>query len=201
MNSRNSVKNKKALNLLVSMKFSRKQMIGLNKFNQEFENQKNEENELKIKNPFEQGYGELLDESEVNLEYHENEIKKPITKISQQIMKYEEPAFLPDSINYYPLNQEEITDFSSLDGNLNGYDYKLTHSNKDMLEEEMKKLEINYKFSDYPKENRLSSLNYFKVASSSKVSLSKFVSVVFSTYCGGRRWGRRKWWRWDCSII
>lgn len=124
----------------------------LNKFNQEFENQKNEDNELEIINPFDQGYGELLDESEVNLEYNDNEIKKPITKISQQIMKYEEPAFLPDSINYYPLNQEEITDFSSLDGNLNGYDYKLTHSNKDMLEEEMKKLEINYKFSDYPKE-------------------------------------------------
>ena len=124
----------------------------LNKFNQEFENQKNEDNELELKNPFEEGYGKLLDKSEVNLKYNENEIKKPNTKICQQIIKYEEPAFLPDSINYYPLNQEEIKDFSSLDGNLNGYDYKLTHSNKDTLEDEMKKLEIEYKFSDYPKE-------------------------------------------------
>ena len=117
--------------------------------------------------------------------------------MSQQIMKYEEPAFLPDSINYYPLNQEEITDFSSLDGNLNGYDYKLTHSNKDMLEEEMKNVwEVRQIMTEEEFDEAAGKKDacYHKVKSRYKVWPSAYASgaLVQCRKKGAANWGNSK---------
>ena len=125
----------------------------LNEFNKEFEKKNNQTNNEY--EPFEKGYGSMLDKSEIELEYKNNEIKKISKNIKNELIKYNEPTYLPDSINYYPLDNEEIKDFSSLNGNgnLDCYDYKISHAEKNNLDEEMQKLEINYNFVDYPKDN------------------------------------------------
>ena len=125
----------------------------LNKFNDEFENMKinnlsdslGEENQ---KNPFDLGYGELMDMSEQNGEMDYEpflEKKEPKTKFQTEIIEYKEPKYLPDTIVNFPLNIKKIDDFTELTGDLKMADYKKTF--QDPVEKK------NIEERDYPSQN------------------------------------------------
>ena len=156
----------------------------LNRFNAEFEKSKdvNPESVEEVHNPFAEGYGGLMDPSEISLdsfpedldpswEYPTEEELQDHQGFVGEIIPFEEPEFLPNYVKYLPINKTEITDFSTLEGNLHGSDYKLAHTDnisghrssdlkKDgsknkitNLEEKIKELGNHPKFEKYPHEN------------------------------------------------
>jgi curved DNA-binding protein CbpA len=81
-------------------------------------------------NPFQQGgYGDIMDESEINLDscysqedlqkMRENDNEKNTHQFDKQIIEYKEPESLPNTVTSYPLLPSEITDFSGSSSNKN----------------------------------------------------------------------------------
>lgn len=104
-------------------------------------------------NPFEFGYGELMDTSEdisqlpsTLLEYKEIEETEPSQVFNREIIEYKEPQFLPDTFNHYPLNCEKIDDFSGSTPNnqLLMTDYYKSYGKHKQLKEE------DFEFKDFP---------------------------------------------------
>lgn len=155
----------------------------LNQFNDRFQKikDKKEDSVEEVHNPFEEGYGSLMDPSEISLDSFPEEIDPkwefPTQKELQDhqgfigdIIPFEEPEFLPNYVKYTPLDKTQIHDFSTLDGNLHGSDYKLAHTDimgcqnsKDLkgelsknkitnLEEKIKELGNHPKFNEYPQQ-------------------------------------------------
>ena len=144
----------------------------LNEFNREFESTQSTETNIKFNNPFNSGYGKLMEENEIqkkndniedndiedyyisdNLDYNpilEGDLK---TKFKREIIEYKEPGYLPDTIINYPLKIKKIDDFSELSGNLKMSDYKKSYQDSN-LEEEIKEIKAikEIKNIDYPKE-------------------------------------------------
>ena len=122
----------------------------LNEFNRRFE----KDCKIDAINPLMKGYGDLLDKSEVKLEYDETDnCLETQNKFSRELLEYEEPNFLPDSITYFPLDEEDIMDFSNLSDNLKSADYQLTHSQVENLEKEIKNTGNHKTFRDCPTES------------------------------------------------
>lgn len=149
----------------------------LNEHNDEYNNNLIEE----LHNPFTEGYGGLMDPSEISLDSFTEELnpdwKFPTQEELQdhqgfngEIIPYEEPEFLPNYVKYLPLHKIHIQDFSTLEGNLHGSDYKLAHTDiissqksKDLkingsknkitnLEEKIKELGNHPQFNKYPED-------------------------------------------------
>jgi len=93
----------------------------LQKFNQEFESLKIDENEL---DPFKDGYGDLMDNSELSEDYTDIINQKPKNTFVTDIIEYKEPNSFNNFITKCPVKGEKISDFSCLDGNINMNDYK-----------------------------------------------------------------------------
>lgn len=113
----------------------------------------NNDDNLVMLNPFEQGYGELMDTSEdisqlpnMELEYQDIEDKQPNQVFNKEIVEYKEPQFLPDTINHFPLNCNKIDDFSGSTSNnqLIMTDYYRSYGKHKELKEE------DYEFRDFP---------------------------------------------------
>ena len=138
----------------------------LNEFNAKFEN-KLETEVAEQYNPFSEGYGTLMDPSEINLDSLpvdlNGEMEFPTEKDFQEhqgfegeIVEYKEPDVLPNFVKFLPLDKKEIKDFSVLDGNLQGSDYKIAHSKvlpdstSNNLEEKIKQIGAHKKFKDFP---------------------------------------------------
>lgn len=97
----------------------------LDKFNDEFESNQNQ-NDYSI---FQSGYGELLDKSAVIDDTYNSDIDgKTNTTFKSELVIYEEPNSNPDYINQYPLDKNEINDYSLYD-KLSMNDYKSAFSN------------------------------------------------------------------------
>jgi len=96
------------------------------KFNAQFDDdQKNRFEEYMTGNPFEIGYGNLMDDDE-----RDEDEKMPITNnvFSKEIIVYEEPNILPVTYgNNFRLDISDINDFSELEGKLQMNDYVLAH--------------------------------------------------------------------------
>ena len=121
----------------------------LNEFNKQFENTKIEEINI-----FNKGYGEFMEESNSKLnEYKEIEENIPKQKFNNEIIIYDKPDYLPNNIINYPLDIDEIKDFTNIETNskLKMSDYKLSLSN-DLNEKDLLKIN-NKKFCKYPKTN------------------------------------------------
>ena len=131
----------------------------INDFNNQFDkmNVDNNSLELETTDPFAVGYGELMDMTEDNtdltmnnesdnLEYLPIEVNKPSNEFSKEIIEYKEPQYLPDSINYYPLNTKSISDFSGSTNNnsLIMTDYYKSYGKHKKLNED------DFEFKDYP---------------------------------------------------
>lgn len=94
-------------------------------------------------NPFNGGYGDLMDSNsyELNSNTCINQIdlsnialirnkdtletQGPRYSFKKQIIIYEEPTYLPDTTIHYPLEKKDINDYSKLSGNIKMCDYKL----------------------------------------------------------------------------
>jgi len=122
-------------------------------FNKEFDNKRNENNEINPydNNPFENGYGnlmdinEMLEDLEVSKEYISEEKEESKHKFTRKIIEYTEPEALPNTITYYPLDKKskDINDYSDY-----GNDIKMTDYKKAFFEpEKMKEVEER----EYPK--------------------------------------------------
>ena len=116
----------------------------------------NTENNDMMKNPFEEGYGDLMDTSEdisqlplSDLEYNQIEQKQPSKIFNKEIVEYKEPQYLPDTINHFPLNCNKINDFSGVtqSNELVMTDYYKSYGKHKKLKEE------DYNFRDYPMNN------------------------------------------------
>lgn len=121
----------------------------LNEFNKRFEEDSQEIKENTngtINNPFNIGYGELMDKSEISEDYITNENKATNNQFDFQIIEFEEPEYLPNTLLNFPLDNKKITDFSETSGKLKMSDYKLTFT-------PLKKTEKEIKEKDYPREN------------------------------------------------
>ncbi len=96
------------------------------KFNAQFDDdQKNRFEEYMTGNPFEIGYGNLMDDDE-----RDEDEKMPITNnvFSKEIIVYEEPNILPVTYgNNFRLDISDINDFSELQGKLQMNDYVMAH--------------------------------------------------------------------------
>ena len=121
------------------------------------ENNNNNNNNLDntvMYDPFESGYGELMDTSEdisqlpheTLLEYKEIEENTPSQVFNKEIVEYKEPQYLPDTINHFPLNCEKIDDFSGSTPNnqLLMTDYYKSYGKHKPLKEE------DFEFKDFP---------------------------------------------------
>lgn len=117
----------------------------LNKFNNAFVRESQDD----YNDPLSKGYGDLLETSQIDLDYQEIEPLKCENKFTQEIIAFEEPNFLPDSMVHYPLDGKEIDDFGNLTGVLKSADYRLTHSQVENLEEKIKKIGVK-EFKNYP---------------------------------------------------
>ena len=122
-------------------------------------------------NPFDlnNGYGELMDDSlfkdsilnhndnlnQINnypdFNYEEKELVFNKTIFNKEIVEYEEPEPLPDTISYYPLDNKEINDYSNLNGNLKMNDYFKTFNE----EEQSSKITNHKQFREYPKKQHI----------------------------------------------
>ena len=119
----------------------------LNEFNKRFEDDKNNyDNKEEIDNPFDKGYGDLMDKSEISEDYKTEEKNGPKNQFDCQIIEFKEPEYLPNTLINFPLDNKKITDFSETSGELKMSDYKLTFSATKNKKEEVKE-------RDYPKEN------------------------------------------------
>lgn len=121
-------------------------------FNKKFKEQRKIDDTINPleNNPFENGYGDIMDNS--NITFEETEIEyKPIeqegnkNKFIRDIIIYEEPEPLPNTISYFPLDREKIDDYSDFGNEIKMTDYKKAFFDPEKLEEVQ---EINY-----PKEN------------------------------------------------
>ena len=86
-----------------------------NDFALEFNKRFEKNTESNFKNPFDEGYSKLMEQSEnVVLDYPQKDENKPITKdFGQQLISYKEPNYLPDSYgDNFQLNNDKINDFS-----------------------------------------------------------------------------------------
>ena len=100
-------------------------------------------------NPFDKGYGEFMDKSEVNDEYNCCEDKNVNNDFTDAIVEYKEPVNLPDQVTSYPLNTKNITDFSSNSNNISMTDYKKAFSPKNKIDSNIDLCEdINKKFKN-----------------------------------------------------
>lgn len=101
-------------------------------FNAAFEKAKQEEIDKNGNNPLDNGYGQFMDERKItelnddtinNLDY--NDISKldindkSSHPFNQEIVEYKEPQSIPDMVIHFPLNGEQISDFSSQTGSNN----------------------------------------------------------------------------------
>lgn len=138
----------------------------LNEFNTKFnESLKSEIEELS--NPFSDGYGSLMDPSEISLDSLpldlNTEMEFPTEKdfeehrgFEGEIVEYKEPELLPNFVKFLPLDKKQIDDFSLLDGNIQGSDYKIAHTRllpdatSENLEEKIKKLGSHRCFENFP---------------------------------------------------
>ena len=96
-------------------------------FNKKFEEQKKIDDTINPldNNPFENGYGEIMDNSEdVELEYKPIEEVENKNKFQRDIIIYEEPEPLPNTISYFPLDREKIDDYSDFGSEIKMTDYK-----------------------------------------------------------------------------
>ena len=76
--------------------------------------------------------------------YNPNELERVKNEFKGEIIKYEEPQFLPDTITGFPLDGQEILDYSGNMDNLRMSDYKQAFSPREELPEVEER--------DYPKE-------------------------------------------------
>ena len=103
--------------------------------------------------PFKDGYGDLMDigdeensdEKPVDLiDYNDIEEQVSSNQFKNQIVKYEEPAVLPDTITHFPLNCDKIDDFSGVSNNLQMNDYYKSFGGVEEMKEE------DFVFRDFP---------------------------------------------------
>lgn len=126
----------------------------VNTFNQTFlDNHKN--------NPFDKGYGELMEDkiSKNNyIENDENDFCKPLNNdFKTDIIIYEEPFVLPNTYGeHYHLNDENITNFSHDTYNLHMTDYKMAFNNIPNLDEIITNTNTNRNLSDLIEERKKS---------------------------------------------
>jgi curved DNA-binding protein CbpA len=86
---------------------------------------KNEIDDIDDVNPFKDGYGNLMDESEYNsskakVKYKDNIKGSPKTKFKKDIILYEEPSALPNTYGkYHNLKLKKLEDYS--DGRMSDY--------------------------------------------------------------------------------
>lgn len=87
-------------------------------------------------NPFESGYGILMENSTNSLNYPQNDENKPIKEtFDLQVIKFEEPGNLPDNYGaYYQFNIEKIEDFSHQIDNITLSDYVKAYSETHNIE-------------------------------------------------------------------
>lgn len=134
----------------------------LNEFNKKFEEEcyLNSEDNINIdnNNPFSKGYGSLMDESNISEDYSEIEELQPNNTFEMQIMQYEEPEYLPNTIINFPLDNKEINDFTELSGPIKMTDYKKSFDNSTI---EMNTKNKKYEFKDFPKEKINYQPNFF----------------------------------------
>lgn len=117
-------------------------------FNKEFDKKINsEDNEIVNPydiNPFENGYGDIMDdEHTVTEKYSADLIGETKNNFIRDIVEYKEPEALPNTITHYPLDKKNIQDYS--DYNKKMSDYKLAFYEPEKLKSV---IEI-----DYPKNN------------------------------------------------
>tara|TARA_B100002019_G_C21184827_1_gene555642 strand:- start:385 stop:1053 length:669 start_codon:yes stop_codon:yes gene_type:complete len=115
-------------------------------FNKKFEEQKKIDDTINPleNNPFENGYGEIMDNSEdVELEYKPIEDVENKNKFKRDIIIYEEPEPLPNTISYFPLDREIIDDYSDFGSEIKMTDYKKAFFDPEKFEK--------VKERDYPK--------------------------------------------------
>lgn len=90
----------------------------IREFNKEFDrrNYIDETPENNLINPFDEGYGHLMDRSNnTSIDYPQNDEKKTITQdFGNHLIKYQEPNVLPDTYgDCFQLNTTKINDFSN----------------------------------------------------------------------------------------
>ena len=125
-------------------------------FNKEFEEKKKSEDF----NPFNLGYGDLMDKSEKKETYDENEEKKVSNTFSTQIVEYKEPQYLPDTHEEYPLNLKKIDDFTSHGRNIVMTDYKKAFSPKPEIDTKSIEQSINKSIEErYEEQLKLRNIN------------------------------------------
>ena len=129
-------------------------------FNREFEGlnmnnggSSNSVGDVVMNDPFKDGYGDLMDigddenadENPIDLiDYNDIEEQVSSNQFKNQIVKYEEPAVLPDTITYFPLNCEKLDDFSGVSNNLQMNDYYKSYGGVEEMKEE------DFVFRDFP---------------------------------------------------
>lgn len=131
----------------------------IEEFNNHFDNLniKTDGKDFKV-NPFQTGYGGLMDTSEDISElpsYEDKEETLPSQIFNKEIVEYKEPQYLPDSINYYPLNCDKIDDFSGSTENnqLIMTDYYKSYGKHKKIKEN------DFKFTNYPNYNMEYNMN------------------------------------------
>ena len=117
-------------------------------FNKKFEEQKKIDDTINPleNNPFENGYGEIMDHSEdAELEYKPIEEVENKNKFQRDIIIYEEPEPFPNTISYFPLDKEKIDDYSDFGSEIKMTDYKKAFYDPEKLDKVEER--------DYPKKN------------------------------------------------
>ena len=99
------------------------------KFNAQFDDdQKNRFEEYMTGNPFEIGYGNLMDDDKRDENDEEEKLQETDQVFSKEIIIYEEPDILPITYgNNFRLDIDKIKDFSEIQGELQMNDYLIAH--------------------------------------------------------------------------
>ena len=108
-------------------------------------------------NPFDKGYGKLMEEKIIKTDYNENDAEdfyKPLNNdFKTDMVVYKEPFSLPDTYGSQShLNKKEISDFSHNTNYLQMSDYKIAFNNNQNLDELINNKNMNRNLEDLIKE-------------------------------------------------
>jgi len=113
----------------------------IREFNRKFEEESLNNVIQQTVNPFEAGYGHLMEESEIqnNIETAsktEDKLEKPVKNaFTRDIMIYKEPEYIPNTYgNYHRFDKDTIDDFSETQGDIHMTDYSIAFSPPEKVE-------------------------------------------------------------------
>ena len=116
-----------------------------------------------------------MDKSNITEDYLETEELEPNNFFESQIIEYEEPEYLPNTIINFPLDKKEINDFTELSGTIKMSDYKKSFDNSTI---EMNTKNKNYQLKNTSTLSNDGSINHIELQNEIDSTINELDEII-----------------------